>query len=199
MSSRNDILAAIRRHLPQAVPLPDHAGDWIQYPDPISQFRSVLEGVGGKLHEVDQLDEIPARLGDLIAPDKLVISCVPGLLEERFDWSTVSDPHQLEQVEHALLPGVLGVAENAAIWVTDEHVPEKVLFFLTQHLSLVLPRQSLVHNMHEAYERITPDERPFGAFISGPSKTADIEQALVKGAHGARTLNVFLVQNWNNS
>jgi L-lactate dehydrogenase complex protein LldG len=33
----------------------------------------------------------------------------------------------------------------------------------------------------------------FGAFIAGPSKTADIEQSLVLGAHGPKTMTVFLL------
>lgn len=47
--------------------------------------------------------------------------------------------------------------------------------------------------MHEAYKRIDTGEYGYGVFISGPSKTADIEQALVMGAHGARSVTVILV------
>ncbi len=47
--------------------------------------------------------------------------------------------------------------------------------------------------MHEAYARLAPREIGYGLFISGPSKTADTEQALVIGAQGARRCTVFLV------
>ena len=48
--------------------------------------------------------------------------------------------------------------------------------------------------MHEAYQKIGNSEYGFGSFIAGPSKTADIEQSLVLGAHGARGLTVFLMK-----
>lgn len=194
MSSREHILQTIRKNLPQAVELPDHTGDWIQYDDPLDQFSQVLNSVGGETIVVSNVGEIAEHLGELAGEEKFVVSCVPGIMDDRFDLSGVEDPHDLQAVDLAILPGDLMVAENGAIWVTDARVSQRVLFFLTQHLVLVLPKEAIVHNMHEAYERITPSDRAFGTFISGPSKTADIEQALVKGAHGARTLKVFLVE-----
>ena len=54
--------------------------------------------------------------------------------------------------------------------------------------------QKIVNNMHEAYARIEMDPKyNFGTFISGPSKTADIEQALVMGAQAARGVTVILL------
>ena len=107
----------------------------------------------------------------------------------------MDDPHQLEAVEFAILPGQFAVAENAAVWVTSRAVRHQAIYYLTQHLALVVPRDQLLHNMHEAYARLSFDQAEFGCFISGPSKTADIEQSLVIGAHGPRSLAVFLVDN----
>jgi L-lactate dehydrogenase complex protein LldG len=86
------------------------------------------------------------------------------------------------------------VAENGAVWVNDVAITHRVLYFLPQHLALVVPAAKLVHNLHDAYAQLPIGQTPFGSFISGPSKTADIEQALVIGAHGARSLTVFLVE-----
>jgi L-lactate dehydrogenase complex protein LldG len=113
-----------------------------------------------------------------------------------------ADPHDLAEVDLAILPGELAVAENGAVWVTDRAVPQRVSYFLSQHVMLVIPAQRIVHNMHDAYKWLHSEARPngpfdaptWGAFMSGPSKTADNEQALVIGAHGARSLHVLLVQ-----
>jgi L-lactate dehydrogenase complex protein LldG len=48
--------------------------------------------------------------------------------------------------------------------------------------------------MHEAYQQIGEGNYGFGAFIGGPSKTADIEQALVMGAHGPISMTVFILK-----
>ena len=47
-SSRDEILASVRKHLVESTPLPELTGPWIEYPDPIAQFASVLEMIGGR-------------------------------------------------------------------------------------------------------------------------------------------------------
>ena len=107
--------------------------------------------------------------------------------------SAAGDYTALKDVDLSCVAGQLGVAENGAVWVTGPSEPlHRAILFLTQHLVLVLPKAALRNNMHEAYAEIGVPQPGFGVFISGPSKTADIEQSLVIGAHGARSLHVIM-------
>jgi L-lactate dehydrogenase complex protein LldG len=120
-------------------------------------------------------------------------SLVPGAGRSTVDVQAMDDPHHVVDVEFALLPGEFAVAENAAVWITDATVRHRVLYFACQHLGLVVPAGQIVHNLAEAYQRISLTGPQFGAFLAGPSKTADIEQSLVIGAHGPKSLTVFLL------
>jgi L-lactate dehydrogenase complex protein LldG len=195
MSSRDEILSAVRKHLPEAVALPELTGPWIQYSDPIAQSSSVLEMIGGRCVRVPNLESINAELETLpvYASAQQIVSTIPGVGAPTVNLDSVDDPHALEDVDFAILPGEFGVAENAAVWVTDQAIKHRVIYFLCQHLSLVISAQDVLHNMHQAYERLSVGSSPFGGFIAGPSKTADIEQSLVIGAHGPRSMTVFVV------
>jgi L-lactate dehydrogenase complex protein LldG len=195
MASRDEILAAVRKHQPAAKDLPSLEQNWITYPDRLAQFSAVLKEIGGQCIPVTDAAEADRRLQEIpvYREAKQIVSLVPGIGKSNFDYSAVSGPHALEPIDFAVMSGQFGVAENAAIWVTDRGLHLRVLFFIVQHLALVIPADQIVDNMHHAYERLQFERAEFGAFIAGPSKTADIEQSLVIGAHGPRSLTVFCV------
>lgn len=93
--------------------------------------------------------------------------------------------------EYFLYESTLGVAENGAIWASDLKNDRSKLF-ICEKLIINIKKSNILQNMHQAYEKISFDSREFGTFISGPSKTADIEQSLVLGAHGAMELFICL-------
>jgi L-lactate dehydrogenase complex protein LldG len=100
------------------------------------------------------------------------------------------DGLSLAEVEVLEIDGEFGVAENGAIWLTEEALPHRVAPFICQHL--VINVSKIVPNMHAAYAELNKPNSSFGLFLAGPSKTADIEQSLVIGAHGARSLTVVI-------
>jgi L-lactate dehydrogenase complex protein LldG len=194
MSSRDAILDSLRQNVPPPAPLPAPISG-IRYTDPIKQFEETLIGAGGKLVRTTAPEDLASALAniDVYANAEKIASLVPGIPSRGVDLSAIDDPHDLEGIDVAIIPGKFGVAENAAVWIPGETLtPHRAIFVIAQHLILVVPASEIVDNLHQAYERIHWSPHSFGIFISGPSKTADIEQSLVIGAHGARSCTVIL-------
>jgi L-lactate dehydrogenase complex protein LldG len=195
LGSREDILAAVRRAAAPPGERPSLSREWIKYGDPRRQFAEMLSAVGGNCVFAADVSEVPARLEEIVfwREAKRRLTLAADLTGGNVDLAEIDDPHQLEDLDFVVAAGEFAVAENAAVWITDERIRHRAALFLTQHLALVVPAGEILNNLHEAYSRIAFDQPRFGVFISGPSKTADIEQSLVIGAHGPRSLTVFLV------
>ena len=195
VTSKQDIIRLISSPLVQAVELPELDGLGTVYDDPLAQFERMLEVVGGRALRVADKDALNRALQtlDYMPAVRQVFSGVDCEIESTVDLAAIADPHELENLDVAILYGEFGVAENAAVWVTDQGIEHRVVYFIAEHLVLVVDAKKIVPNMHQAYQRLKFDEAGYGVFISGPSKTADIEQSLVIGAQGPRSLHVFLV------
>jgi L-lactate dehydrogenase complex protein LldG len=127
-------------------------------------------------------------------PERL-INTIPEIGYGLAPAATYASGHVLAQLELAVVAGSLAVAENGAIWVSDASLPTRVLPFICEHLVLVIYQSQIVGTMHEAYDRLQVSATGYGVFIAGPSRTADIEQSLVIGAHGPKRAHVFIVQD----
>jgi len=194
MSSRDKILQVIRANQPEGKPLPSvdlpATGAMV---DLSKQFVDVLEAIGGRAYIVSGWERIATILKEEYTEQHRVVSgCkeLAGIAEVRDGYD---DPHTLENVDLAVLEAHFGVAENGSCWITEDRMVERALPFIAQHLALVIHRKDIVPHMHAAYERIAQAAYGFGTFIAGPSKTADIEQSLVLGAHGPCSMTVFLI------
>jgi L-lactate dehydrogenase complex protein LldG len=132
------------------------------------------------------------RFDDPVAAFRAALEAAGGALVA-FPDSAACDAARAElPPETVVLAGGPAVAESGAVWWVPPDGEARRRAFLAERVVLVVAREDLVDDLHSAYERIEPDATPFGCFLSGPSKTADIEQALVIGAHGPRELSVWL-------
>jgi L-lactate dehydrogenase complex protein LldG len=170
--------------------------EWQTFEEPVAHFARMLAEVGGTcvrvVHEDALRDSVSAL--EVVAKAERVASLVPEAHAGNVNLAGVEDPHDLASVEVAVLRGAFAVAENGAVWVPCAALgARRALLFVCQHLVLVVDPAVVVHTLHDAYARLRFEGPSFGTFVSGPSKTADIEQALVIGAHGARSTTVFLV------
>ena len=196
MNSRDTILKSVQSSMQTEIPLPDIQPVSPEQASLRSIFCEMVSTVGGSCHHVARLEEMESSVKQqsTFQEATLVCSAYPVLQKGELDSAAVKDPHELQDVDLAIFPAEFGVAENGAVWVTDHNVPHRVIYFLAQHLILVLSAKEIVPHLHKAYEKLTFHDSSFGTFISGPSKTADIEQSLVIGAHGARSLTIYLVE-----
>ncbi|MEY4929830.1 MAG: hypothetical protein RI909_554 [Bacteroidota bacterium] len=193
MSSRETILAAIKRNQPALNPLPvlNFSGD--ASVNLKEQFSKTLMGIGGSLKEVNDWKDIAHHIRSSFPETSRIVNTTTELSVEFGTMNDHTDPHDFSTVNVTIMKGEFGVAENGAIWLTDDNMGDRALPYITEHLALVIHKSAIVPTLHEAYEQIGSSSYGLGTFLAGPSKTADIEQSLVLGAHGSKSLIVFLI------
>lgn len=191
--SRNKILATVKNNQPQLMELPVIKNFPQNFSSITGRFSEVLKGIGGNVFEVKDHQEALNILKKEFSEAKRIVSIVPELSSLSIGAKNFDDAHSLEDVDLAVISSSLGVAENGSVWITEDSTPQRVLPFICQHLAVLLQKKDLVSSMHEAYDVIGNADYGFGVFIAGPSKTADIEQSLVLGAHGPKSMTVFLI------
>ena len=165
MSAREAILSAIRAARVPAVAPPARMSASVASNDLITPFLEMLRQVGG-----DGAEQSASK-----SVEQLVTSWFPG-----------------SRTGVVTIRAHFGVAENAAVYVDAAALSARAAIVRAEHLIVLLSKNAIVATMHEAVQRM-PRHSTCGWFLSGPSKTADIEQSLVIGAQGARTLRVILI------
>ena len=198
MSTKEEILSRLRKNTRETYDMPDLGSiKPIIYADPVEEFKTkTTTTAGAKLIELDDEANLNQAIREAYPDAKIIASNLPGI-EADLNPDTVGSAQELMKVDVGVVEGRIGVAENACIWIPQQ-MKEKAICFASEQLVIVLHRQNIVNNMHEAYERISQSQEffqqyKFGTFISGPSKTADIESALVYGAQAARGVTVVLI------
>jgi L-lactate dehydrogenase complex protein LldG len=189
--SRDAILAAARTYQGVPCPLPTVPEFGPASNDALlARFKEVLEQVGGRWVERTAGGDLVGIVRQHYPDATRIVSALEDLPISTVTIGADSTPDQLVRIELAILRGRVGVAENAAVWVDEAQLPHRALPFVAEHCVLLLDPGNLVADMHAAYAALAGGDYGWGAFVSGPSKTADIEQALVIGAQGPRSLLV---------
>ncbi len=222
MSSRDVILGSIRRSLGvtgreaprrQAVAdrLADHPRGLIpergRKPEAerFAVFRHMVEAAAATIEEIARPEDVPAAVAKFIRGHNLPMSArrgddprlaeMPWERERTLEVTTgPSDGHQLVAVSHAFG----GVAETGTLLLTSGPDNPTTLNFLPDTHIVVIDRKDVAGDYETVLARL---REKFGAgqmprvvnMITGPSRSADIEQMLILGAHGPRRLHVMVV------
>jgi L-lactate dehydrogenase complex protein LldG len=193
MSAREVILEAVRKGRPAAVAAPDVRAAVRAFPAStgarIERFGTALLAAGAYVLEATP-DDVPRAVAQAAGAATRVLSTVAGVP------STVAspdDPRTLADLDLFVCAAAFGVAENGAVWLAMPRGVERAALFLATKVIVLVDRAAVVSDLHAAYATLDLAAQPFGVFVAGPSKTADVEQSLVVGAHGPKQLTVVLV------
>jgi L-lactate dehydrogenase complex protein LldG len=192
MSSRDTILAAVKAAQPTFIPLQEPVIGTTSVGD-VQKFAAVLESIGGQVFSINDIEEVLPAVEKIFPSVNRIISAISSLNRFNFVEDKSVRHHTFHDADVIILEAQLAVAENGAVWLTEDNYKLRVLPFIGEHLVMVVQASSIVANMHQAYELIANADYGFGVFVAGPSKTADIEQSLVLGAHGPKTMTVFVI------
>lgn len=188
---KEELLNKLRRNVVRQFDMPNKPVDGIVYSDVTNQFVEMSKTVGAKVLEVKSSDDLNSVIRETYPNAKIFASSINGI-EADLNPDTIASAADLNGTDVGIIQGELGVAENGCVWI-PQTMKERAVCFISEELVILLDKNNIVSNMHEAYKRIQMPHYGYGVFISGPSKTADIEQALVMGAQAARGVTVILV------
>jgi L-lactate dehydrogenase complex protein LldG len=198
MSAREKILEAIFMNKPVLSALPDMPEKNHEHTEAATvAFENTLRTIGGTVHRISSLEPIRQHLAEMKRGEEFIVNMISDIGEINSEIKRDSRADFLEPVHTVYLKSGLGVAENGAVWLDETDMHNRLLPFICQHLIILLKKEDIVGTMFDAYRKVQIDRQGFGLFLAGPSKTADIEQSLVIGAHGARSVCIYLI-NENN-
>lgn len=195
MSSKEKILSTLRKNVRETYDMPDLSFKKLTFDDPVAEFiKQVTTTAGAKLVEIKAGDDLNAKIREAYPDAKVIASNLPGIDAQR-NPDEVAEAQDLDGTDLGVIEGGVACAENACVWV-PMNMKQKAICFISEFLVIIVSKKNIVSNMHDAYKALEQmgetSKYGFGTFISGPSKTADIEQSLVYGAQAACGVTIFL-------
>lgn len=216
MSARDNILARIRGALDRKQPLTDTeaakmrsklrehprgpmpAMDW----DPLVRFPQRCLSLSSTVDTIASLEQLPAAVARYLETNQLTRTAVCWPQYAGLDWSGSALDVEPRAATGDDLTGITGsycaIAETGTLMLlsgTDTH--SKTSLLPETHIAVVA-RSRIVRSMEDAWDLLRREHRQPPrqvAFVSGPSRTADIELTLVLGVHGPYRVHVILLDD----
>ena len=169
---------------------------------PRARFLNKLENVVGTWAEVPARENLVQAVADYLAAQQLpqVLTAAPHPLLDGIDWP---DGWQVERRRArgedrvSLAVAFCGIAETGSLMLLAGPDSPTTLNFLPDDFLCVLLENRIVPRMEDAWALLREERGSMPRatnIVTGPSRTADVEQTIQLGAHGPRRLHVLLLQ-----
>lgn len=201
--ARGNILARLQRGRRKTVGDPV-AGAAREIIKPVERFLQGLEKVAATCETVNsrtQIDQaVEQYLQQIEAGPELVVSAAvdQAALLQNHSLELQSAPIRGEE-KNALTLAYAGIAETGSLVMLSSADTPSSSHFLPDNFICILRTRDILNDMETLWARMTDEQRLMPRsvnIITGPSRTADVEQTIQMGAHGPRRVHVIL---WNDS
>jgi len=193
--------ARLAAHPRQPIP----ARSRIDHPGQLALFTANVEREFGTVARVASAAEIPGAVAEYLAaqnlPSEIVIAPHPELREIPWHERPLlhlregrAEARDMVSIQH----GFAGIAETGTLMLPSAPERPTTINLLADTAIVVLRASRVVGAYEEAWDRLRaamPAMPRNVMLVTGPSRSADIEQALELGAHGPRRLHVVLLDD----
>jgi len=177
-----------------------------------NQFRKEIEAIAGEFYSVKSIDDAAGIISKFISENnfnKIGISkepiCKTLAASVKKFLPTVNIIHatelisegrkkELADTEISIVHPSFAVADIGSLVFLYDETGTSLPHFLCDNTFVAVNKNQIVANQFELFEKLETEKSKNMVFITGPSRTADIEKVLVLGAHGPRKLVVILIE-----
>jgi len=170
--------------------------------DLVARFRARAESMQSTTGEVERMSEVPVAVARYLRAGNLPLSgCVWPQLAH-LDWKGAGLAFEPRGAKDGDPVGVTGafaaIAETGTlVLASGPGTPASVSLLPETHIAIV-PAARIVAHMEEAWDLARAELRELPRavnFVSGPSRTADIDQTIVLGAHGPYRVHILIARD----
>ena len=159
MSSKEDILARLRKHAIEPVKRPEMTFEPLAYEHPLEQFEKILQVAGASSVRLEAGQDVNEVIRSLYPEARSIASNLPGITCATVNPDLLEDPRELDGTDVAVIRGEFGVLENGMVWVKQQ-TRYKAVFFISEALVILLADQFSSSFCKPYFARFRPAQDP---------------------------------------
>lgn len=193
----NRINKHARNIVPQRAQLP--------HDQQVALFIEMATEAAAQIYQLESINDVPKTCANWLK-DQQINTLVTASDEEitSLDWSSATNLTCVQRVAEigdvaSLTTSFAGIAETGTLMLHSGATSPTTLNFLPDNHFVILKRSDIVGPYEDAWQKLrdkTNGDLPRTVnMITGPSRSADIEQTLQMGAHGPKDLIILLIND----